>query len=112
MSYMRGANYIWRGEDDVHIWAENGYDYWDDSVWFAGKSKKTRKTCSGVRISMSALDELVVMRCAQMTQKEFHAAVQRAIKKYAGNFGADGLLKTRFRANLLKTKRKAKKHRV
>jgi hypothetical protein len=36
VSYMRGACYIWRDDERVHVWAEDGSDGWHDSSWAEG----------------------------------------------------------------------------
>ena len=67
MSYMRGPCYIWRDDTQVHVWAENGYDGWDDASWADGikrpeGSAAVRETPSGVGIPQEAADLYVVMR--------------------------------------------------
>lgn len=34
MSYMRVKYYLWKDDALMHIWARNGYDYWDESFWY------------------------------------------------------------------------------
>lgn len=38
MSYIRGSNYVWRDDDRLHVWAEDGYDGWDDTSWAEGRN--------------------------------------------------------------------------
>ena len=38
MSYMRGPCYVWRDDERVHVWAEEGYDGWDDTSWAEGRT--------------------------------------------------------------------------
>lgn len=29
MSYMQGPCYVWRDDERVHVWADDGYNGWD-----------------------------------------------------------------------------------
>jgi hypothetical protein len=40
MSYIRGDYYVWADDSHVHIWAHDGYDNWDGSVWNEGSGKE------------------------------------------------------------------------
>lgn len=103
MSYMRGNNYIWHDGENLHIWVADGYDGWDQSVWYTGVTGKEPPDeeesdpgvkASGVMISESVLDEFVMMRLAQMIEerKELEA-IKRASSKWSGNGGCIALNK-------------------
>jgi hypothetical protein len=96
MSYMRGDMYIWHDGENVHLWAANGKDGWDQSVWYTGVTGKEPRDeeeqhgvkASGVMIPESVLDEFVVMRLTEMLQEgKAREAVNRAISKWNGNGG-------------------------
>lgn len=36
MSYVRGAHYLWSDGERIHLWAAEGYDGWDQSIWAEG----------------------------------------------------------------------------
>lgn len=67
MSYMRGPCYIWRDDTRVHVWAEDGYDGWDESSWAEGAGRPHRfpvwrsDSASGVGIRQEIADTYVVM---------------------------------------------------
>ena len=63
---MRGEWYIWEGD---------------------------RLNINEFSIPMKVMDEYVVMRFYEMTDKEILRAEKQAIKKYSGNFGCDALRK-------------------
>lgn len=91
MSYMRGRYYLWRDDTRLHIWAADGYDGWDDSVWAAAPDQNREadgSRASGVSIPMEVIDELVVARIAQMIDEGLVAsAIERAAAKHGRNFG-------------------------
>jgi len=33
MSYMRGEYYLHSDHENIYIWAADGYDHWDESIW-------------------------------------------------------------------------------
>ena len=74
MSWMRCPYYIWSDGRKTTIIEMSD---WENSVHIPDK----------------ILDEFVVMRYAEMSQKEKDGAEKRAIKNYSGNFGCDGLSK-------------------
>lgn len=95
MSYTRGRHYLWRDDDRLHLWAADGYDGWDDSIWASGAGNdKTHDThrASGVAIPTDVIDELVVMRLAEMiSEGTVAAAIQRACAKHKGSGGCEVL---------------------
>lgn len=95
MSYMRGNYYVWHDGENVHIWSADGYDGWNDSVWAVddkGKRDGDRISASGVSLPEPVLDQLVMMRLAQMMEENLvEGAIDRAIGNYKGNFGCDSL---------------------
>ncbi|MEJ7714020.1 MAG: hypothetical protein WKF84_30275 [Pyrinomonadaceae bacterium] len=80
--------YLWTdGGDVLHIWAADGYDEWDEVGWAVNKRKDGLKP-SGVGLPEKVLDELVVMRLAQMLEEGLvDEAIERAISKHGGNYG-------------------------
>ena len=96
MSYMRGRQYIWCDGERLHLWAADGYDGWDDSIWVRGAAGSD-KTCakhraSGVAIPTDVIDELVVIRLAELIAKGIIAAtIERACAKHKGNGGCEVL---------------------
>lgn len=67
MSYMRHPYYIYKSNVDFNFDVSS--------------------------LPIKTIDEFVVMRIAQLTKKEIKAAEIRAMRKHAGNFGCDELLK-------------------
>jgi hypothetical protein len=81
---------VWRDENHIHLWVENGDDGWDDSVWFEGRETMTNGDShpSGVQLRLETFDELVAMRLAQLLEERaLSAAVDRALERNAGNGG-------------------------
>src|SRR5262245_46089434 len=95
MSYMRGANYLWRGEDDRrHLWIDDGFDPWEETGWAEGKVIDPRPA-AGVAIRQEVMDEYVVMRIAELVESgEAAAAIDRALAQYGGNFGCSALMRS------------------
>lgn len=97
MAYIRGDYYIWADESKVHVWARDGYDDWDKSVWneSAGRDRdagKTQTPPSGVAVPFDVLDEFVVMRIAKLLEcQELTRVVTRTIEKCNGNGGCYAL---------------------
>ena len=95
MSYMRGRHYVWCDGERLHLWAANGYDGWDDSIWASGFSNSNGRgahRASGVAIPTDVIDELVVMRLAEMIAGGTVAAtIERACAKHKGNGGCEVL---------------------
>ena len=89
---MRGANYLWRGEDDrLHLWIDDGHDPWEESGWADGKTIDPRPAM-GVAVKQEVMDEYVMMRFAELVRDgEAEGAMDRAIAKYDGNFGCVAL---------------------
>jgi hypothetical protein len=91
MSYLRGKHYLWSGSDGVHLWAADGEDSWKDSVWATGVKKwklKRGQKPSGVCLPESVLDELVVMRFAELIdERKLVSTIRRVTKGKLGNFG-------------------------
>lgn len=96
MSYMRGRYYVWCDGQRLHLWAANGYDGWADSIWASWTGND--KTCaehraSGVAIPTDVIDELVVMRLAEMiSDGSVGAAIERACVNCKGNGGCELLV--------------------
>ena len=72
MSYMRGPCYVWRDDNRVHVWAEDGYDGWDDTSWAEGRKHADIPAstpyggASGVGVLQESADAYVVMRLAEL----------------------------------------------
>ncbi len=92
MSYMRGERYVWTDTENwLHIWARDGYDAWDDTLWACDEEDGSRRPgyeeASGVSLPLCAMDEFVVMRLAQMiAEGTVGDAIDRAVANH-GNFG-------------------------
>lgn len=88
---MRGRYYLWRDDERLHIWAADGYDGWEESGWAAVPDKNTEadgSRASGVSIPMEVVDELAVVRVAEMIHEGLVAsAIERAAAKHGRNFG-------------------------
>jgi hypothetical protein len=59
MAYIRGANYIWHGEDRVHFWAADGLDNWQESGWIEDVQSKATKGGDEVGPSGVGVDQAV-----------------------------------------------------
>jgi len=72
MSYMRGPCYVWRDDNRVHVWAEDGHDGWDDTGWAESQKHSQspdsgpQREASGVGIRQEIADAYVVMRMAEL----------------------------------------------
>lgn len=98
MSYMRGPCYIWRDDDRVHIWAEDGYDGWDESSWADGRPDASdsakHERASGVSVPDMAMDAFVVMRLAELVaEQRIGTVVEAAVTQFGGNGGCLALQK-------------------
>jgi hypothetical protein len=68
VSYMRGSCYIWRDDERVHVWAEDGCDGWHDSSWAEGQTHAPRldaaphAEASGVGLRQEIADAYVRAR--------------------------------------------------
>src|SRR5207247_491133 len=95
MAYMRGDTYVWSDGSRVHLWAHDGYDYWDDSIWACAEDENRRDdrfAASGVCLPADVLDELAVMVVAKMVEDgTFGATVERAVAKWAGDADCEAL---------------------
>lgn len=94
MSYMRGPCDVWRDDDRVHVWAEDGNDLWGDSTWAEGrKHAPTPESvqpggASGVGIRQEIADAYVVMRLAELVaEQRIGAVVESAVATFGGNGG-------------------------
>ncbi len=92
MSYMRGACYIWGDDERVHVWAEDGYDSWDESSWAEGVSDGSgsaqNERASGVCVPHVAMDAFVVMRLAELVaEQRGGTVVEAAVAQLGGNGG-------------------------
>lgn len=100
MSYTRGACYIWRDDDYLHVWAEDGDDGWSDSSWAEGRKHAPipdsvlHAGASGVGIRQEIADGYVVMRLAELVaERRIGAVVESAIANCSGNEGCLALQK-------------------
>lgn len=95
MAYFRGDNYIWSDGERLHLWAANGYDAWDETIWACGDEDARRpgyENAAGVSVAESVINEFVVMRFAQMlADGSVFDAIDRAA--HVGNFGGMTLAK-------------------
>ena len=91
MAYIRGDYYLRRdGEDNLHIWAFDGYDSWDECSWAAVEDGGTEdrvvrregfEQASGVGIPNAILDQYMDMRLAQLlTEGGVSEAINNAVK--------------------------------
>lgn len=94
MSYMRGRCYVWRDDARVHIWAEDGYDGWDDTSWAEGRKHAATPDsaqhggASGVGIRQEIADAYVVMRLAELVaEQRIGTVVESAVAEFGGNGG-------------------------
>src|SRR5512144_1970620 len=94
MTYMRGRYYIFTtGESPkdsrVHLWVATSEPRLKDSGWAASYGVDR---VAGASLPEDVLDELVVMRYAQLQEEDkVEPAVQRALRKHGGNVGCDAL---------------------
>jgi len=89
MSYMRGEHYVWSDDSRLHVWVADGSDGWEHSGW--AESYKD-SNASGVSIPVAVLDELVVMRLAEILDGEMVSQViDRALSHHRGNGGCVAL---------------------
>jgi hypothetical protein len=100
MSYLRGAYYIWRDDERVHVWAEDGYDDWHDSSWAEGRKhapllhSTQHGGASGVGLRQEIADAYVVMRLAELVaEQRIGAVVDAAVATCGGNGGCLALRK-------------------
>lgn len=96
MSYMRGDNYIWRDDQQVHLWIRDGYDFWDEAVWTGDNtesdSNSAERRPSGVAVHQEVMDEYVVMRFAELLEDAIAAKIiDRALAAHGGNGGCGAL---------------------
>jgi hypothetical protein len=99
MSYMRGHFCLWSDGERLHLWAVDGYDGWDDSIWAEGV-RSDRETAgertSGVALPMDVVDELVVMRLAEIIdEKRLVDAIDRPSHATVATAAASLLLRRR-----------------
>jgi hypothetical protein len=94
MSYMRGGCYIWRDDERVHVWIDDGYDGWRDSTWADARMQAPitgaaqQEAASGVGIRQDAADAYVVMRLAELVvEQRIAATIESAVATFRGNGG-------------------------
>jgi len=93
MSYMRGGCYIWRDDERVHVWIDDGYDGWRESTWAHGRTQRSahagrQEATSGVGIRQDTADAYVVMRLAELVaEQRIAATIQSAVATFVGNGG-------------------------
>lgn len=94
MSYMRGKYYIFTSGDSekdyrVHLWVAGEELSLKESGW--AESYGVDRV-AGASLPEAVLDELVVMRYAELQEEnKVEQAVQRALRKHGGNVGCDAL---------------------
>jgi hypothetical protein len=100
MSYMRGPCYVWRDDNRVHVWAEDGYDGWDDTSWAEGRKhadipgSAPSGGASGVGVLQESADAYVVMRLAELVcEQRIGAVIESAVANFGGNGGCLALQK-------------------
>jgi hypothetical protein len=105
---MRGPCYVWRDDERVHVWAEDGYDGWDDSSWAEARTlphvpgSAPDSAASGVGVQQEIADAYVVMRLAELVcEQRIGAVVESAVANFGGNGGCLAL--GRLAATLIKT---------
>ena len=95
MAFMRGDTYVWSDGDKVHLWASDGYDYWDDSIWACAEDEIRREdkaAASGVGVPAEIMNELAVMLVARMVEDgTFAGTVERTLERWRGNGGCGSL---------------------
>ena len=107
MSYMRGPCYVWRDDERVHVWADDGYDGWDDTSWAEGRAgsrvpSSMTGDASGVGLRQEIADAYVVMRLAELVcEQRISAVFEAAVANFGGNGGCLAL--ERLAATLGKT---------
>lgn len=93
MAYIRDENYIWDDGERVHIWVADGFDHWQDSVWFEGAKSEAGEGedgagPSGVALTQDVADVYVVMRFAELVQeRRVRTIVEDALRNHGGNGG-------------------------
>src|SRR3970040_1411579 len=74
------------GADDshVHVWARDGYDNWDGSVWNEGSGERNpERRPSGVSLPFEVADEFAVMRIAELIEAgQLTDAIKRTLEKW------------------------------
>jgi hypothetical protein len=91
MADLRGSTYVWSSGDHVHLWVKDGDDGWRDSGWAVDASSRA----SGVAVDREALDELVMMRFAELVQAgRAIESAERALSAHQGNGGCVALAET------------------
>lgn len=97
MAYIRGPHYIWDDGERVHVWAADGFDHWNESVWFESvrreaSERKDTAAPSGVAVSVDVADLYVVMRFAELIrQRRLREVVERALTLHGENTGCHDL---------------------
>lgn len=93
MAYIRGANYIWDDGERLHVWAADGFDHWQDSVWLdgvrsEGPEREDEARPSGVALRQDMADLYVVMRFAELVRQcRVREIVERAVITHGANGG-------------------------
>lgn len=100
MSYMRGPCYVWRDDNRVHVWADDGYDGWDIASWAEGRQHSQAPDsvlhggASGVGIRQEIADAYVVMRLAELVcEQRIGPVIESAVVTFGGNGGCLALQK-------------------
>lgn len=94
MAYMRGKFYIFTSGGSpkdyrVHLWVARSEPRLKESGW--AESYGVDRV-AGASLPEDVLDELVVMRYAQLQEESrVEQAAQRALRKHGGNVGCDAL---------------------
>src|SRR5512144_384079 len=94
MAYMRGRYYIFTSggspkDSRVHLWVATSEPRLRESGWAEAYGVDR---VAGASLPEDVLDELVVMRYAQLQEEnKVEQAAQRALRKQGGNVGCDAL---------------------
>ena len=93
MAYFRGENYIWSDEDDLHLWAREGMDQWNNVSWCCDENDRPYPDASGVAIPKEVINQFVMMRLAEILVHSTPEQVEKLIDDACevGNFGSDCL---------------------
>jgi hypothetical protein len=79
MSYRWGPRYVWRDDERVHVWAEDGYDGWADTSWQGRTGSQVpssmKEGASGVGLRQEIADAYVMMRLAELVCDQRISAV-------------------------------------
>ena len=96
MAYMRGNRYVWSDGSQLHLWARDGYDGWDESIWAGDPvpaAERGASAPSGIGLSQEVVDEYVAMRLAELVAEGLlGTTIKRAVSNHGGNAGCAALV--------------------